>query len=461
MNQVWVFFKLIEVFLGSICMGFHVEGSMYWPEPIPHIILYCATFGSYTLLAALGAFRLLLKKSSILSSELLLAASAMGLHYFCGLLVMRSARQDKHLSAMNSTWQYLEHPHFARCKRQSIGALITGTMYLMHMFLLLDLLMRMEPGAWRRQATGELREGFPDVLAERSTDLFVLSKPVDDFLCRRCKFYDRLAHSQPLRFKDTGVDEEGPTFMEKVFNLLIGIRNVLFRVHAVESEESFLETPTITTSEESMDLYESSVSMEDGEGRTRHRDSWTWRGSSDSSSLWAKIEDWSTPNEPIKTTDESTLKDVDSQETMVGDIRSTSDPLSSERTVVDSDLEESTLKEDSPVPSEGIQEIDGLKDEEMAPLKDKPEGKKVAFEARDTFKKKSPPVGLKKKKVKKKKKEETPTKSVSEPVTIQSEQTKENDDNLQEEQEISPEEPTDDSSKDRKKLTFHEETKEE
>ncbi|XP_022228802.2 uncharacterized protein LOC111078427 [Drosophila obscura] len=454
MNQVWVFFKLIEICLGSLCMAFHVIGSLYWPEPIAHIIVYCATFGSYTLLAALGAFRLLLTRSSILSSELLLTASAMGMHYFCGLLIMRSARTDVHLLAINSTWAYLEHPHFAHCKRQSIGALITGTMYLMHMFMLLDLLMRMQPGDWRRQATGELRVGFPDLLAERATDLFVLSKPVDDFLCRRCKCYERLAHSQPLRFKDIDGEAEGVAFMEKVYNLVIGIRNVLFRVHPVESEESFLETPTITTSEESMALYESSVSMEHEEGRARHKDSWTWRGTSDSSSLWAKIEDWSTANQPL--TDESTLRDVDSQDTMMGDIRTRSDPLSSERIAGDSEEEEPTLKEESPVPSEGNQEMNGFIGEDITSLEDKSEEQVAAAQGMDKSKKKS--TGNK---IKKKKKSilaaESPTKSKAEPENLQPKESKEKEDNFQE---VSAEEPTEDPQKESKKLTFHKETKE-
>ncbi|XP_034667473.1 uncharacterized protein LOC117900985 [Drosophila subobscura] len=436
MNQVWVFFKLIEICLGSLCMSFHVLGSLYKPEPIPHIILYCATFGSYTLLAGLGAFRLLLTKSSILSSELLLTASAMGMHYFCGLLVMGSAKGDVHLSDMNSTWHYLEHPHFAHCKRQSIGALITGSMYLMHMFLLLDLLMRMEPGDWRRQATGQLGMGFPDLIAERATDLFVLSKPVDDFLCRRCKCYDRLAHSQPLRFKDTDDEAEGPSFMEKVINLFIGIRNVLFRVHPVESEESFLETPTITsTSGESLDRYESSVSMEHEEGRARRRDSWTWRGTSDSSSLWAKIEDWSTANQP---TNDSTLRDVDSKETMMGDIRSRSrsELFSSVRTRGDSEDEEPTLKEYSPAASEGNEEIEGGPSENSTSLEAKAEEQVAVRESISE--------------------EETPRKSEAKPASLQTEESKEREVNIQEEQDSSPDEP----SSERKKLTFHNETKE-
>jgi len=183
MNQVWVFFKFIEVVLGSVCMFFHMRGSSYWPERIPHVILYCATFSSFTMLAALGAFRLMLARSSVLSSQLLLTLSAVIAHYTCGVLIMRTAMLDPHLASMNSTIEYLEHPHFAHCKQQSIAALITGTMYLMHMFHVFDLLMRMEPGDWRLQATGG---GFFEHSDIGAAGLFVLSKPVDDFLCRCC-----------------------------------------------------------------------------------------------------------------------------------------------------------------------------------------------------------------------------------------------------------------------------------
>ncbi|XP_016997355.2 uncharacterized protein [Drosophila takahashii] len=291
MNQVWVFFKLIEVLLGSVCMFFHMRGSSYWPERIPHVILYCATFSSFTMLAALGAFRLMLARSSVLSSQLILTLSAVIAHYLCGVMIMRTAMQDPHLSAMNSTIEYLEHPHFAHCKQQSIAALITGTMYLMHMFHVFDLLMRMEPGEWRLQATGR---SFFERTDAGAAGLFVLSKPVDDFLCRCCSCYFKLAHSQPLYFRPNA-EVEQPHIVARMWQIMGEMRRKFFSLHQVESEESFLSTPTITSSESEIApvVTEYEASLEE-EANKRRQTSSNWRGSSDSSSLWAKIEDRST-----------------------------------------------------------------------------------------------------------------------------------------------------------------------
>ncbi|XP_017041254.1 uncharacterized protein LOC108088114 [Drosophila ficusphila] len=292
MNQVWVFFKLIEVVLGIMCMFFHMRGSSYWPERIPHIILYCATFLSFAVLAALGAFRLMLTRSSVLSSQLLLTLSAAIAHYLCGVLIMRTAMLDPHLTAMNSSIEYLEHPHFAHCKQQSIAALITGTMYLMHMFHVFDLLMRMEPGDWRRQATGRMVSVKFEATAGRTAGLFVLSKPVDDLLCRCCKCYFKLAHSQPLRFR-LNADVDQVNFVARMWQILEDARIKFFTLHHVESDESFLSTPTITSDSEILPVTsEYGASMEEGDKGLRA--SSIWRGPSDSSSIWAQIEDRST-----------------------------------------------------------------------------------------------------------------------------------------------------------------------
>ncbi|XP_016963740.1 uncharacterized protein LOC108033718 [Drosophila biarmipes] len=305
MNQVWVFFKLIEVVLGSVCMFFHMRGASYWPERIPHVILYCATFASFTMLAALGAFRLMLARSSVLSSQLLLTLSAVISHYTCGVLIMRTAMQDPHLASMNSTIEYLEHPHFAHCKQQSIAALITGTMYLMHMFHVFDLLMRMEPGDWRRQAVGRSFFEQSDIGA---AGLFVLSKPVDDFLCRCCSCYFKLAHSQPLYFRPNA-EQEQPHIVARMWELLGEMRKKFFSLHQVQSEESFMSTPTITTSESeiapAVTEYEASI---EEEAKKRPRTSLNWRGTSDSSSLWAKIEDRSTLSFSSSQNSEATMR---------------------------------------------------------------------------------------------------------------------------------------------------------
>ncbi|KAI8038234.1 uncharacterized protein LOC128253151 [Drosophila gunungcola] len=298
MNQVWVFFKLIEVLLGSVCMFFHIRGSTFWPERTPHVILYCATFLSFAVLAALGAFRLMLTRSSVLSSQLLLTLSAVIAHYICGVLIMRTALQDPHLPAINSSIEYLTHPHFAHCKQQSIAALITGTMYLMHMFHVFDLLMRMEPGDWRRQATGGKLSDSLEAEAGRAAGLFVLSKPVDDFLCSCCQCYLKLAYSQPLRFR-LNAEAEQPHFVARMWQVLGEARRKFFSLHHVGSDESFLSTPTITSSDSDIVpvVDEYLVSMEEQAGK-RHRSASTWRGTSDSSSLWAQIEDRSSLSPP-------------------------------------------------------------------------------------------------------------------------------------------------------------------
>ncbi|KAH8409960.1 hypothetical protein KR009_002195, partial [Drosophila setifemur] len=290
MNQVWVFFKVIEVLLGSLCMFFHMRGELMLTERIPHVIVFCATFLSFATLAALGAFRLLLTRSCVLSAQLVLTLSAAFAHYFCGLLVMRSVLQDPHLFLINSTIAYMEHPHIAYCKQQSIGAIVTGTMYMMHMFHVLDLLMRLKPGDWRRQATGIMQCDHLGIKVGNSTGLFVLSKPVDDFLCKCCHCYESLARSQPMQFRQ--YTEEESQFVFRMWRILAEARRKLLRLDVVESEESFLSTPTITTSEtDNIAPALGNLFLEEEVLRTAT----TWRGTSDSSSLWAQIEDRSSP----------------------------------------------------------------------------------------------------------------------------------------------------------------------
>ncbi|XP_017021536.1 uncharacterized protein [Drosophila kikkawai] len=292
MNQVWVFFKLIEVVLGSMCMFFHVKGSLYSAEPIPHVLIYCATFMSFVLIAALGAFRLLISQSSVLSTQLLLTVSAVILHYLCALLIMHTAMKDPHLAAINNTVEYMAHPHFAYCKQQSIASLLTGTMYLMHMFHVLDLLLRLEPGDWRRQAVGRFNNrGFSEVGGRAG--LYVLTKPFDNFLCRHCRCYYLLATSQVLTFQ---IEEmENFRTVDRIWQFLGNVRLKLCTVSTVESDESFMSTPSITSSSESEEYEEFGVEEEEqGRGKGRKTAAGNWRGPSDSSSLWAQIEDRST-----------------------------------------------------------------------------------------------------------------------------------------------------------------------
>ncbi|XP_043069234.2 uncharacterized protein [Drosophila bipectinata] len=287
MNQVWVFFKLIEVVLGALCMFIHMRGASLWPQYVPHDVIYCAVFLSFTALAALGAFRLLITQKCVLSAQLILTLSAMIAHYFCGLLVMRDIVNSPILKALNDTSEYMDHPAFAICKQQSIAALVTGTMYLMHMFHVLDLLMRMEPGDWRRQATGLFQMFTLDELAGRTTGLFVLSQPVDDFLCDRCEFYDTLAHSQPMHFRQNY--EEETQFINRMWSVFGEARRKFCLTDTFDnSDESYMSTPTITSSDSfELQLSRDDWSMEDEALRYPI----DWRGVSDSSSLWAQIED--------------------------------------------------------------------------------------------------------------------------------------------------------------------------
>ncbi|XP_020806942.1 uncharacterized protein LOC110183090 [Drosophila serrata] len=291
MNQVWFFFKLIEVAMGSMCMFYHIRGSLYLVEPLPHVLIYCATFTSYVMIAALGAFRLLLSPATVLSSQLLLTASAVIFHYFCALLIMRTAMEDPHLARIKDILEYMSHPHFAHCKEQSIASLLTGTMYLMHMFHVIDILVRLEPGEWRLQALG--RENAKELIGTGTrAGLYVLSRPVDNFLCRHSLFYFNLAHSQPLRLQIP--DMEDPGGLQRLLIILGNVRRKICTVTAIESDESFMSTPSITTSDSS-ESEELTVDAEEGRAK-RRKDPSDWRGPSDSSSLWAQIEDRSTQN---------------------------------------------------------------------------------------------------------------------------------------------------------------------
>ncbi|KAH8305401.1 hypothetical protein KR018_001762, partial [Drosophila ironensis] len=281
MNQVWVFFKLIEVVLGCMCITLHVRGFKLGNKEM-HYFAYCATYLSFTLLAALGAFRMLVSHWCVLSTQFILTLTAALAHYFCGLRVMRHVHDYPALTALKDTDAYFDHPNFVAIKQQSVAALITGTMYLMHMFHVLDIIMRMEPGAWRLQGRSRIAiQAFGDAV-RRDRGLYVLSKPVDDFLCRRSEYYEALALSQPLELREY-VGEKGK-FIIRMWKLFHEVRGKLLLKEADDSDDSNISSPSIVDSPDDVVL-NSIVDTYTYEQEERLQHSGIWRGVSASFNL--------------------------------------------------------------------------------------------------------------------------------------------------------------------------------
>lgn len=149
MQEIWCFFKLLEVLLGSACLTFHVLGFLH-TEPLPHNLFYCGTFASFTLFAALGILNNLCGRGHTAVIEAVTTTLGAVMHFAASLFSMYHAENDFHLMFLTDT-EEPRHSYFFYCKAQSIAALTTGGMYMLHATYAYDagfiLLKRELPGA--------------------------------------------------------------------------------------------------------------------------------------------------------------------------------------------------------------------------------------------------------------------------------------------------------------------------
>ncbi|XP_011191889.1 uncharacterized protein LOC105218169 [Zeugodacus cucurbitae] len=130
MQEIWCFFKILEVLLGIACLTFHVVGFLR-NEPLPHNLFYCGTFASFMIYSALGILNNLFGRGPTARMEAVTTTLGAVMHFTASLLSMYHAENDFHLLFLTDM-EEPNHRYFFYCKAQSIAALTTGGMYMLH-----------------------------------------------------------------------------------------------------------------------------------------------------------------------------------------------------------------------------------------------------------------------------------------------------------------------------------------
>ncbi|XP_067620081.1 uncharacterized protein [Eurosta solidaginis] len=178
MQEIWCFYKLIELLLGIICMVLHVLGFLI-TEPVPHNLFYCGTFSSFTVFAFFSIINIFFGNGRSVLMEAIPATIGAIAHIIASLLLMYHAENDFHLMFLTD-YEELLHEYFFYCKAQSIAALATGGMYMLHATFAFDAFFfkyKPQEGASVETEVEEDDEVSGKVSRHRqSIELFVLGK---------------------------------------------------------------------------------------------------------------------------------------------------------------------------------------------------------------------------------------------------------------------------------------------
>lgn len=140
MEEVWFFFKLIEIVLGFTCMAFHIQGFLDDRQPLPHQMYFCGTFFGFTLIAIFGNIGISLGSRPSMLIEAIVSGVATVFFIMSSIFSMYHAERDFHLMYL-SDYEESVHPFFAISKKQSIAALTSGLFYMLHTIFAIDALL--------------------------------------------------------------------------------------------------------------------------------------------------------------------------------------------------------------------------------------------------------------------------------------------------------------------------------
>lgn len=123
--------KFIEFVLCSLCLAFHIRGIHYTREPIPHDVLSCGIFVCFMFHSLIGCIGIILSVSVPLLLDTIVDSIASVLFLISSIILMVYVENDEHLMFLTDD-EEVTHPFFILCRRQSVYALITSTLYAMH-----------------------------------------------------------------------------------------------------------------------------------------------------------------------------------------------------------------------------------------------------------------------------------------------------------------------------------------
>lgn len=130
--------KFSELILCSVCLAIHIVASFFIHEPLPHDILSCGVFVCFLLNSLIGCMSIVLSTHVPLQLDAILNSIASILFLFTSILSMVYAENDEHLLFLTDN-EEVNHTFFTACRRQSVWALVTATLFALHASMVWDM----------------------------------------------------------------------------------------------------------------------------------------------------------------------------------------------------------------------------------------------------------------------------------------------------------------------------------
>lgn len=131
--------RCLECIFSCVCFVSHMFNVFGTKDQYPHDVLFCGTFTSFILISilaithqSLGAFNYYIEGVTALIGFVLFITSS--------IWTMVIVEIDEHLPGLSEKQEF-EHPFFYNSRVQSVGALITAFIFLLHFILTIDYLI--------------------------------------------------------------------------------------------------------------------------------------------------------------------------------------------------------------------------------------------------------------------------------------------------------------------------------
>ncbi|GAB0098005.1 hypothetical protein DMENIID0001_136950 [Sergentomyia squamirostris] len=132
--------KTLEAVLSLVCLVIHISGFLRKDEPLPHQFIFCGTFFGAFLVSLVGAISLVIRFEVSIFYEIGLSGFFFLLFLTTALVSMANAEKDIHLLFLTDQEEG-EHAFFWINRCQSLFALTTSLIYLLHFMICLDLIL--------------------------------------------------------------------------------------------------------------------------------------------------------------------------------------------------------------------------------------------------------------------------------------------------------------------------------
>ncbi|XP_018792436.1 PREDICTED: uncharacterized protein LOC108971069 [Bactrocera latifrons] len=143
MRSVWFAFKLFEGCLGCLCMGIQIEGFLNVAVS-QDLYLYITVFSVFTCTSFFGCLNICMENDPVLLREIIWSSFASFSYIITGITTMYHAEKDlylMYLSDLEIIEDEMGHQFFGYSKTQTILAIVTSVVYLLHAVLAGDMLI--------------------------------------------------------------------------------------------------------------------------------------------------------------------------------------------------------------------------------------------------------------------------------------------------------------------------------